>query len=143
MKTLNLRFAILIAIITIGYVNGCAQDPTPKIDDKVRAEQISGMKFGMFICWSFSTFSGQEWTPTEGKDASYFKATGCNTDALVTAVVTGSFEKITLWLFFCQSKIRKVNPKVHGIFIAQVFAHGIECKGIEKQTVGGNGIYLF
>jgi alpha-L-fucosidase len=38
------------------------------------------MKFGMFICWSFSTFSGQEWTPTEGKDATYFKATGCNTD---------------------------------------------------------------
>ena len=38
------------------------------------------MKFGMFICWSFSTFSGQEWTPTLDKDASYFKATGCDTD---------------------------------------------------------------
>jgi len=38
------------------------------------------MRFGMFICWSFSTFSGQEWTPTLDKDASYFRATGCNTD---------------------------------------------------------------
>ena len=38
------------------------------------------MKFGMFICWSFSTFHGQEWTPTKGKDASFFKATGCDTD---------------------------------------------------------------
>jgi len=34
----------------------------------------------VFICWSFSTFSGREWTPTLDKDASYFKATGCDTD---------------------------------------------------------------
>jgi alpha-L-fucosidase len=34
----------------------------------------------MFICWSFSTYYGQEWTPTGDKDASFFKATGCNTD---------------------------------------------------------------
>ena len=27
-----------------------------KIPDEVRAKQISDMKFGMFICWSFSTF---------------------------------------------------------------------------------------
>jgi alpha-L-fucosidase len=51
-----------------------------KTADTIRARQIADMQFGMFICWSFSTFSGQEWTPTEGKDASYFKATGCNTD---------------------------------------------------------------
>ena len=38
------------------------------------------MKWGMFICWSFSTFYGQEWTPTQDKDASFFKATGCDTD---------------------------------------------------------------
>jgi alpha-L-fucosidase len=34
----------------------------------------------MFVCWSFSTFSGREWTPTRDKDASYFNATGCDTD---------------------------------------------------------------
>ena len=51
-----------------------------KIDDGVRAQQIKDMKFGMFICWSFSTFSGQEWTPTLDKGASYFKATGVDTD---------------------------------------------------------------
>jgi alpha-L-fucosidase len=44
------------------------------------AQEIKDMKFGMFICWSFSTFSGHEWTPTTDKDASYFKATGCDTD---------------------------------------------------------------
>jgi len=45
-----------------------------------RAQEISDMKFGMFICWSYSTFYGEEWTPTLDKDASFFKATGCDTD---------------------------------------------------------------
>jgi len=51
-----------------------------KLPDEVRAKQIQDMKWGMFICWSFSTFSGREWTPTRDKDASFFKATGCDTD---------------------------------------------------------------
>ncbi len=51
-----------------------------KKDDLVRAEEIREMQFGMFICWSFSTFSGREWTPTLDKDASFFRATGCDTD---------------------------------------------------------------
>ena len=50
------------------------------IPDSLRAKKISDIKFGMFICWSFSTFYGEEWTPTLDKDASYFKATGCDTD---------------------------------------------------------------
>ena len=63
--------------------SGCVA--TPKINmtknpDEVRAQQVKDMKFGMFICWSFSTFYGKEWTPTRDKDASYFKATGCDTD---------------------------------------------------------------
>ena len=57
-----------------------AQQEAEKIDDLVRAEEIKELKFGMFICWSFSTFSGTEWTPTLEKDASYFTATGCDTD---------------------------------------------------------------
>ena len=69
-----------VVILLTGFVKKQESIKTQKIDDKVRAKEISDMKFGMFVCWSFSTFSGQEWTPTEGKDASYFKATGCNTD---------------------------------------------------------------
>jgi alpha-L-fucosidase len=53
---------------------------TTTIPDSLRAREISDMKFGMFICWSFSTFYGQEWTPTLDKDASYFKATAYDTD---------------------------------------------------------------
>ena len=72
---------IAIAIIgtaLMGLLGSCHHnEPIP---DSLRAKEISEMKFGMFICWSFSTFYGEEWTPTLDKDASFFKATGCDTD---------------------------------------------------------------
>ena len=49
------------------------------IDMRQRAEELKHLKWGMFICWSFSTFSGKEWTPGV-TDASFFKATDCDTD---------------------------------------------------------------
>lgn len=52
----------------------------PATRDETRAKEIAAMKWGMFICWSFSTFSEREWTPTHDKDARYFNATGCDTD---------------------------------------------------------------
>lgn len=56
--------------------NEISKTPLP---DSIRAKEIQDMRFGMFICWSFSTFSGKEWTGEEhGSD--FFKATGCNTD---------------------------------------------------------------
>ncbi|TDN96345.1 alpha-L-fucosidase [Sunxiuqinia elliptica] len=74
----------LLLFLSLSLLLGCASNKannyTQKIDDNTRAEQIKAMEFGMFICWSFSTFSGQEWTPTLDKDASYFKASGCDTD---------------------------------------------------------------
>ena len=70
----------LAALLLIGLISLNAQINQEKTDDLERAEQIKEMKFDMFICWSFSTFSGQEWTPTLDKDASYFRATGCDTD---------------------------------------------------------------
>jgi len=73
-----LLFTISLILTVISAVSN-AQVITRK-SDNIRAREIKEMKFGMFICWSFSTFSGQEWTPTEGKDATYFKATGCDTD---------------------------------------------------------------
>ena len=50
-----------------------------KISDEVRAKQISDMKFGMFICWSFSTFSGHEWT-SDSHGPDFFQAKSCDTD---------------------------------------------------------------
>ena len=71
---------ILMLIVYAGCTNKKTVDYTIKIDDHARAEQIKDMKWGMFICWSFSTFYGKEWTPTRDKDATFFKATGCDTD---------------------------------------------------------------
>lgn len=44
-----------------------------------RVRELKDLRFGMFICWSFSTFSGKEWTPGV-KDIALFKPTGCDTD---------------------------------------------------------------
>ncbi len=71
--------ALLISVI---FLSGCAstsQISTNKIPDEVRAEQISDLKFGMFICWSFSSFSGFEWTKGV-ENVDFFRATGCDTD---------------------------------------------------------------
>lgn len=45
-----------------------------------RAEELKDLRWGMFICWSFSTFSGSEWTPTRDKDVSFFRAETVDTD---------------------------------------------------------------
>jgi alpha-L-fucosidase len=43
-----------------------------------RVQQLKDLRWGMFICWSFSTFSGKEWTPGI-KDLSFFRATEVDT----------------------------------------------------------------
>jgi alpha-L-fucosidase len=49
------------------------------VNMKKRRDELANLKWGMFICWSFSTFSGQEWTPGV-KDVSFFRAKECDTD---------------------------------------------------------------
>ena len=74
----RILFLLAFLIFLLSCDNGKrGKEPIP---DKLRAKEISDMKFGMFICWSFSTFYGEEWTPTLDKDASYFRATDCETD---------------------------------------------------------------
>jgi len=71
----RLILALSIALSACAAYGGSAG----KLPDDVRAQQIKDMRFGMFICWSFSTFSGYEWTRGV-KDAGFFRATGCDTD---------------------------------------------------------------
>lgn len=70
--------AILAAILTVSTASSQSINRTP-IPDDVRAQQVKDLKFGMFVCWSFSTLSGQEWTRGV-KDVSFFQATGADTD---------------------------------------------------------------
>lgn len=86
MKTKSLLFVCLAFVYLLA---GCKSKATIEkennnqvnriLPDSVRAKQLSDLRFGMFICWSYSTFSGKEWTG-EPHDVSFFKPTTCDTD---------------------------------------------------------------
>lgn len=54
-----------------------AEMPAP--DMFQRAQELASLRWGMFICWSFSTFSGTEWTPGI-TNVDFFRATEVDTD---------------------------------------------------------------
>lgn len=47
-----------------------------------RVARLKQLKWGMFVCWSFSTFSDKEWTQ-DVRDASFFNPSGIDTDEWV------------------------------------------------------------
>jgi alpha-L-fucosidase len=67
---------ILLPLLLTAAIIGRAAEP---VDMAKRTEELKNLRWGMFICWSFSTFSGKEWTPGV-KDVSFFKATDVDTD---------------------------------------------------------------
>jgi alpha-L-fucosidase len=69
MKRVFLSVLLLAASITAASPKDTAQ----------RVRELQKLKWGMFVCWSFSTFSDKEWTPGV-KDVSFFNATGMDTD---------------------------------------------------------------
>ena len=52
-------------------------EPTPVSDARVR--EFRDLRFGMFVCWSFSTFSNVEWTRGV-KQVDFFNPTGFDPD---------------------------------------------------------------
>lgn len=46
---------------------------------KARAHELSTLRWGLFVCWSFSTFSDREWTPGI-EVVSFFNPSGLDTD---------------------------------------------------------------
>ncbi|MCY2989860.1 MAG: alpha-L-fucosidase [Planctomycetota bacterium] len=77
--TSHVRQLLILASILLCIPPASAAGPAQPVDLQKRAEELKSLKWGMFICWSFSTFSGKEWTPGV-KDVSFFKATACDTD---------------------------------------------------------------
>lgn len=53
----------------------------PPISEQ-RVSELKRLRFGMFLCWSFSTFSGKEWTPGI-TNVAFFNPTGCNVEQWV------------------------------------------------------------
>ena len=79
MKTRIIAICLILFTVSTIFAAPAGISKT-RLPDDIRAKQIQDMEWGMFICWSFSTFYGHEWTPTQDKDPSFFKATGCDTD---------------------------------------------------------------
>lgn len=70
------RIILAILLLTILLSHARAAE----VDMNRRAQELKNLRWGMFICWSYSTFSGTEWTKTQDKDAAYFRATAVDTD---------------------------------------------------------------
>ena len=58
---MNNRFT-RIALLTTFLSSSLFAADAP-VDMSKRTKELQDLKWGMFICWSFSTFSGKEWTP--------------------------------------------------------------------------------
>lgn len=70
---------LLVLFLALGNRLVAAAPESAKNEKDISAQELKNLKFGMFICWSFSTFSDQEWTPGV-KDVSYFNPSGMDTD---------------------------------------------------------------
>jgi len=83
--------------------------------DDARVRGLKELRFGMFVCWSFSTFSGKEWTPGV-KDVAFFRPTGCDTGQWVATAKEAGMKYI-LFLAkhhdgFCLWDTRTTDRKV-------------------------------
>jgi alpha-L-fucosidase len=70
--------AFLLAAISYAWM-AVTLPAAEAVDTARRTEELKSLHWGMFICWSFSTFSGKEWTPGV-KDIAAFQATAVDTD---------------------------------------------------------------
>jgi alpha-L-fucosidase len=79
MKTCTLLSALAaFAAVAASMDTGDLRADAPP-DMARRAVELANRRWGMFICWSFSTFSGTEWT-SGVTDLSFFKAKDVDTD---------------------------------------------------------------
>lgn len=74
-----MRYRRIACLVLAMVATTCVVSAGETVDMNQRAEELKRLKWGMFVCWSFSTFSGKEWTP-DVRDVSFFRATGCDTD---------------------------------------------------------------
>jgi len=74
MNTWIKRFVVVLSLTASTLL---AQEQS--IDMTKRAEELKNLRWGMFICWSFSTFSGKEWTPGV-TNINFFAAKDVDTD---------------------------------------------------------------
>jgi alpha-L-fucosidase len=74
---------LIIILLTVNFMDCPSQTTASAIDMTKRSQELRDMRWGMFICWSFSTFSGQEWTKGESQNSDFerlFPAHKADTD---------------------------------------------------------------
>jgi hypothetical protein len=54
--------AVSATLMAADQVTLTSQTLPPPVTEQ-RVAELKQLRFGMFVCWSFSTFSGKEWTP--------------------------------------------------------------------------------
>ena len=83
--TFQLAPIALAAVLTTAAAPAAAVEPSaPAPMSAGRVREFQDLRFGMFICWSFSTFSGYEWTPGV-EDINFFHPTGFDPDSWCAA----------------------------------------------------------
>ncbi|MDR1477952.1 MAG: alpha-L-fucosidase, partial [Planctomycetaceae bacterium] len=90
MKRKNIFEISLVGCVAsmLAYVASCslpaiAQENKPQEVSAKRVQELKDLNWGMFVCWSFSTFSGWEWTGGVAKRTDYdklFPAKNVDTD---------------------------------------------------------------
>ena len=72
--------ALLLAVPAAAPWNAQTAGAAPAgVVSDARVKELQNLRFGMFICWSFSTFSGHEWSPGV-TNIDLFAAKDCDTD---------------------------------------------------------------
>jgi alpha-L-fucosidase len=59
----GIGLALILATPTVGRLNAQTNAAASIGMSEARVGALKNLRFGMFICWSLSTFSGKEWTP--------------------------------------------------------------------------------
>jgi alpha-L-fucosidase len=72
------RLATFLALAIISMTS-LVSFAAEAVDMDKRTNEVKNLKWGMFISWSFSSFSGKEHTPRV-KDVALFNPQGCDTD---------------------------------------------------------------
>jgi len=70
---------LILALINVIALAGSGFGREHGVDLARRAAELKNLRWGMFVCWSFSTYSGREWSPGI-TDLSFFRATEVDTD---------------------------------------------------------------
>lgn len=80
LPVIEMALALLLAVPAVERLHAQTTNTPPLggVSD-ARVKELQNLRFGMFICWSFSTFSGQEWTPGV-TNLELFAAKDCDTD---------------------------------------------------------------